>query len=42
MSHNDSNPICDEINDNCDYVDLTDLGNISQSVKDLVVLQLNV
>ena len=42
MSHTDSNPICDEINDNCDYIDLSDVGSLCQSEKDLLVLQLNI
>ena len=42
MSHTDSNPICNEINDNCDYIDLSDIGSLCQSEKDLLVLQLNI
>ena len=36
------NPICDTINDNCDYVTLDDALEIKQLSQDLSVLQLNV
>ena len=42
MSPNDSNPICDAITDNCDYIDLADVSNLSYSKKDLLAMQLNI
>ena len=42
MSLNDSNPICDALTDNCDYIDLADVSNLSYSKRDLLAMQLNI
>ena len=42
MSQTDSNPLCDDITDNCDYIDLVDVTNLRYSKKDLLVMQLNI
>ena len=42
MNQVDSNPICDEITDNCDYIDLSYINELCHSQKDLVVMQLNI
>ena len=42
MNQIDNNPICDEIIDSCDYIDLSDINRLSQSHQDLSVLQLNI
>ena len=42
MSQNDSNPICDAIMDNCDYIDLVDVSNLTYTKKDLLAMQLNI
>ena len=39
---NTENPICDELIDNCDYVDINDIKNLKYSTQDLVVVQLNI
>ena len=36
------NPICDEIKDNCDYLDMDDAVNITHSSDDLSIMQLNI
>ena len=42
MSHTDLNPICDEIIDNFNYIDLSDISSLSRSDTDLLVMQLNI
>ena len=42
MNNLPENPICDTINDNCDYISMDDALEIKQSSKDLSILQLNV
>ena len=42
MNLTTENPICDSINDNCDYITLDGTAEIKQSSHDLSVLQLNV
>ena len=42
MNLTTENPICDSINDNCDYITLDGATEIKQSSHDLTVLQLNV
>ena len=42
MNESLENPICDSINDNCDYITLDDANEIKQSSHDLSVLQLNI
>ena len=40
MNHASENPICDSINDNCDYITLDDAAEIKQSSQDVSILQL--
>ena len=42
MNHASENPICDSINDNCDYITLDNTVEIKQSSQDLSILQLNI